>query len=207
LDEISGDAERIAAVNTISVRDGRLFGENTDWQGFLSDLDQIGFRPHGSNALILGSGGAARAVVYALVARGCSVTVAGRNPLTVKAIIDHMQRCFARSSVDGMDPGRLTELKRPFELVVNTTPVGMYPRVHDTPWPESLPFPRCSLAYDLIYNPFITSFMRQAAGEGIQAVNGLGMLVQQAAAAFTIWTGREAPLQIMCNAALRGLKC
>lgn len=207
LDEISEHARRIAAVNTVSVKDGRLFGDNTDWQGFLSDLEHLGHRPDGSSALVLGSGGAARGVVYALLARGCSVVMAARNAGTLGSLIAHARGCFAEASVSGVSFDDLPSLERRFDLVVNTTPVGMHPKIDASPWPASVPFPQCALAYDLVYNPGETCFMRQASSQGIGAANGLGMLVYQAALAFTIWTGREAPVEIMRQAALRGLSC
>jgi len=207
LDETSEHAERIGAVNTVSVRDGRLFGDNTDWQGFLSDLEHLGYRADGSSALVLGSGGAARGVVYALLARGCTVVIAARNAGTLGSLVDHARRCFPDSPVSGLSLDDLPELKQPFDLVVNTTPIGMHPQVDASPWPASVAFPHCALAYDLVYNPAETCFMRQASSQGIATANGLGMLVHQAALAFTIWTGREAPVDVMRQAALRGLSC
>jgi shikimate dehydrogenase len=103
-----------------------------------------------------------------------------------------------------MPAGALGDVKDSIDLVVNSTPLGMYPNVDDTPWPEVAPFPRCSLVYDLVYNPPVTRFMRQARREGIMAANGLGMLIHQAALAFTIWTGRAAPIEVMRKTALRG---
>jgi shikimate dehydrogenase len=207
LDETAEHAARIGAVNTISVRDGRLFGDNTDWQGFLRDLEHLGHPPDGLSALVLGSGGAARGVVYALLARGCTVVVAARNGGTLASLVDHMKGCFPDSRVSGRTLEDLPRLDRDFDLVVNTTPIGMHPKVDASPWPAELEFPRCALAYDLVYNPAETRFMQQAANAGIPAANGLGMLIYQAARAFTIWTGHEAPVDIMRQAALRGLSC
>lgn len=89
------------------------------------------------------------------------------------------------------------------DIVVNSTPLGMAPMVEASPWPEEIPFPQCKLAYDLVYAPALTRFMEQGKATGATAANGLGMLVYQAAESFRIWTGMDAPVDVMRGAAAR----
>ncbi len=201
LDEMSTEAERIGAVNTINVVQGRLLGYNTDCVGFLRDLAEIGFNPNGSRALILGSGGSARAVTYALLSESATVTMCGRDIATVSSLVGSFKKQFHSNLAESLTFEDLHDLRREIDIIVNTTPLGMDPYVGLSPWPEGVAFPKCELAYDLVYNPPNTRFMELAQANSIKAVNGLGMLVHQAALSFEIWTGASAPLEIMRRAA------
>jgi shikimate dehydrogenase len=200
IDALSPDAACIGAVNTLVVKEGKLLGLNTDWMGFLNDLSEIGFDVSGRNALVLGSGGSARAVVYALCSRGTRVIICSRNAATSEAIIRDMTKLFPDCHLRHVSLKNIDALSSPADLVVNTTPVGMSPDHDSCPWPEAVPFPKCDLAYDLVYNPKKTRFMETAETCGIKSVNGLGMLVHQAAAAFKIWIGIDPPIEIMKKA-------
>ncbi len=94
----------------------------------------------------------------------------------------------------------MSELNQEIDLIVNTTPVGMEPDTESSPWPEIIPFPECKLTYDLIYRPSMTRFLQQAQNAGSAAVNGLGMLVHQAARSFEMWTKIPAPIEVMRQA-------
>ncbi len=202
LDNISADAKQIGAVNTILVQGDRLSGFNTDWSGFLNHLTEIGFDPLGARALILGSGGSARAVSYSLCGRGADVRILSRNSDTAALIIDDLSNQSAQNRIESISVEGLRDSAGDFDLVVNTTPLGMTPLEALSPWPHSIGFPQRALAYDLVYNPAKTRFMEIAENCGALAVNGLGMLVHQAAEAFKIWTDREAPVQVMKEAVL-----
>jgi shikimate dehydrogenase len=185
LDVVSAEARAIGAVNTLFKRAGGLWGDNTDWVGFLADLDFHGVLV-GSNtrALVLGAGGSARAVVYALRARGAHVWVYNRSPDRARALVE----AFGDAQCELLD-SLSTSVCQAVTLVVNCTSAGMWPDVDATPWPETLPFPSQAVLYDLIYRPAITKLMRQAQIAGARAIGGAGMLAEQGAAAFERWTG------------------
>ncbi len=181
LDDLSPAAGSIGAVNTIYLRDGNVVGDNTDSAGFLADLDR--WMGRSSSAIILGAGGAARAVVYALHGIGCKVILASRRSRPAQVLA----RQFASVATTPLTYEGLKGMNA--ELVVNATPVGMLPNVDQTPWPPGLPLPRGASIYDLVYNPGATQLVRQAQEAGLPARNGLGMLIEQAILAFELWTG------------------
>jgi shikimate dehydrogenase len=201
LDELTPAARAIGAVNTISSEGKFLIGSNTDAPGFLADLKRVFppiFEKPASTALILGAGGSARAVAYALAQSGWRVTVAARR-------VDQAEELAASLDLDHstcIEPLPLQEstLTMPFSLVVNTTPLGMFPDIPASPWPKWVPFPAGASVYDLVYNPPETSLLRTARDAGLPAANGLGMLFEQAAIAFESWTGHPAPRLAMRNA-------
>lgn len=200
VDELSPDASCIGAVNTLVVNEGRLLGFNTDWTGFLNHLSELGFDVSGSRALVLGSGGSARAVVYALCSRGADVTVCSRNAETAQAIMRDISKLFGGCSIGLVPLENIEGMDLASDLIVNTTPVGMSPRAGFCPWPDEIPFPWCRLAYDLVYDPTKTRFMEAAENSGAMSANGLGMLIHQAGTAFKIWTGMEPPIEVMKKA-------
>ena len=188
LDNLTTSARLIGAVNTISVKDGKLIGHNTDAPGFLGDLQRhfSSFRiPH--SALVLGSGGAARAVVAALLLDGWLVTLAVRPADLGQAqeLSLHHSSLITYHSFDELTTLDLSTLG----LIVNATPLGMSPEIETCPWPEGLDFPLGVAVYDCVYNPRETLLVKRARAAGLPAVTGLGMLVEQAALAFEIWTG------------------
>lgn len=186
-------AMALGAVNTIDFRDNS--GTNTDVVGFMQDLAAHGISVAGERVIVLGAGGAARAAVYGLVQAGAQVAVVNRTPeraqvmladLTLSAgIRGVMVQSLADAVLDGVS------------LVVNCTTVGMYPAVDASPWSAEVPFPEGVAVYDMVYRPAQTRLMQLAEANGGKAVGGLGMLVRQGAAAFEIWTGQEAPLDVM----------
>jgi len=203
LDEISPIAQNIGAVNTIYARDGRLVGGNTDVPGFWADLGKY-FPTHPGSlgagnraaeaqgkALVLGAGGAARAVVYALAMHGWHVTLAARRLDQAKKLVSTLTQVpgiFPPASAL-LEPGVLASCLDGTRLIVNATPLGMAPDVDRSPWPAGLPFLRMACCYDLVYNPRATLLLRQAGTAGLSTASGLGMLVEQAALSFEIWTG------------------
>ncbi len=192
LDELTPTAQAIGAVNTISMRDGKLVGDNTDAPGFLKDLGGLNI-PQVSKALVLGAGGSARAVVYALIHAGWGMTISARRPEQAQALASnyHLPICQFPFS-DSQSPT--------FDLLINTTPIGMVPNVDASPWPEHLAFPKDAAVYDLVYNPRETKLVRDARAAGLPAKTGLGMLIEQAALAFEIWTGNRPPREVLFKA-------
>jgi shikimate dehydrogenase len=208
MDELGDAAQITGAVNTIHIQDGKFFGYNTDPYGFLNSLKGAGCRPQGMRVAVLGAGGAARAVVYALArAEVDSVIVFNRTAKRAAFLVDDLTDTFpdSRLSFEALTREALAALGNKVDLVVNTTSVGMYPQVDACPWPEEVPIPTGALFYDLVYNPLETVFLTRARAAGATAIDGLGMLVHQGALAFEKWTGQQAPVEVMREACLKGL--
>lgn len=207
LDEIDDAARVIGAVNTIRVRGKVRIGHNTDAAGFLRALREAGVEPAGRRALLLGAGGAARAVAYALAQAGCSVAIRNRTARRAAELVHDMQ-CLGLGAPVAWVPGEAAlgelDLAR-FDLLVNATTAGMWPRIEDQPWPEALAIPSHWTVFDLVYNPLETRLLRQARQAGALSIDGLGMLVWQGALAFELWTGQEPPADLMRAAALQTL--
>jgi shikimate dehydrogenase len=201
LDGIDACARAIGAVNTVVVQEGRLVGHNTDAGGFLAALREAGFEPSGRRALLLGAGGAARAVVYALARAGCTIALYNRTPGRALELAQCLGDIAPVAVLEALAGAELDSL----ELLVNATPVGMWPQAGVSPWPEALPLPAHWTVFDLVYNPAETRLLAQARAAGATAVGGLGMLVHQGALAFALWTGHAPPLDAMRAAAQEAL--
>ncbi|GAB4505366.1 MAG: shikimate dehydrogenase [Anaerolineales bacterium] len=145
------------------------------------------------SALILGAGGSARAVVYALVRDGWEVTIAARRLEQAQELASHDARAVYALRITHDELSSLPAVA----LVVNATPVGMAPNIHHSPWPANLPFPPHAAVYDLVYNPSETQLVKDARAAGLPATTGLGMLVEQAALSFERWTGRRPERSIL----------
>jgi shikimate dehydrogenase len=195
LDALEGEATATGAVNTIQNLAGRLIGHNTDVQGFRSLVtEDIGLHPAGMRAVVLGSGGAARAVVKALHDAGADVAVSARREESMEVLREV-------GDVELVRWEDVTEAASKADLVVNSTPLGMQ---GEDPLP-TVDFGSGQTVIDLVYNPPVTPMIQRARSAGADAWGGLGMLVHQAAASFTIWTGREAPVPTMSAAAIHAL--
>ncbi len=203
LDELEPGAQAIGAVNTIVVAEnGRLTGHNTDWSGFLADLQAHDIAVTGRDCLLLGAGGSARAVAYGLSQSGARVHILARRPEQAEQLIADLRPFLRQNQLTSHPLSQLAQITPALTapLIINSTPLGMTPRESSTPWPDDLPFPEQAIIYDLVYNPRQTRFMQQAEAAGCRAINGLGMLVQQGAAAFTLWTGAEPDTAVMAAA-------
>jgi shikimate dehydrogenase len=203
LDEVSREARLIGSVNTISNKDGRLLGESTDGIGFLRALCAAGAEVKGKKAVVLGAGGSARAVLYTLVTSGASVIVANRTQERGEELARRINDVTSPGSVNAIQltPDSLKEAVGSADILVNCTSVGMWPEIDATPCPEDL-LHSGLFVYDLIYNPLRTRLIQDAERVGATAINGLKMLVYQGAASFKIWTGQDAPVDVMEKAAL-----
>ncbi|MGQ9668168.1 MAG: shikimate dehydrogenase [Anaerolineae bacterium] len=201
LDVLSPAARAVGAVNTISVDGEYLLGDNTDVHGFLAALDRADVPLHGRRALVLGAGGSARAAVYGLLLRGAEVIIHARTPARARRLADDM-----RAVVEGGRVEAVEHAPAEVDLVVNCTPVGMWPH-HDgeSPLPANVQLRPSMAVMDLVYRPLETVLLRQARLAGARAVSGLEMLVWQGVVAFEHWTGREAPVEVMRQACLRAL--
>jgi shikimate dehydrogenase len=204
LDELTPAAEAIGAVNTIFAHDDRLIGDNTDAPGFWKDASRR-LSVHTferTRALILGAGGSARAVAYALLLQGWSLTIAARRPEQAQGLCDQFSALGGQNLAEKLTNCPLSTPH--YTLLVNCTPVGMHPHVDASPWPVALPFPPDAAVYDLVYNPRETCLVRDARAAGLSAVTGLGMLVEQAALSLERWGGQPVPRDAMWTAVMDG---
>lgn len=196
MDELTPTAKAIGAVNIIYMRNDKLIGDNTDAPGFLADLKkfmgnrELGIGGQGS-VLIFGAGGSARAVVYALLNDGWSVTITSRRLEQAQQLASQFE------DVTVIELNLQTFKLSTFDLIVNTTPLGMTPNIDQSPLPENISLSKHTRVYDLVYNPRETKFVRDIRSQGLQATTGLGMLVEQAARAFELWTGHNPPRNIL----------
>jgi len=204
LDSIEESAKIIGAVNTIVVSrkspgqedNWHLAGHNTDWLGFLADLESLQVEINQRDCLVLGAGGSARAIVYSLAQAGANVHVLARRIDQARQLaIDFESVAPVQADSLAALSSLITRLKAP--LIINTTPLGMDPTVENTVWPDSQPFPEGTFVYDLVYNPLETRLMQQAQAAGCRTANGLGMLLHQGAIAFELWTGRKPSIHVM----------
>jgi shikimate dehydrogenase len=178
------------------MRESKLIGHNTDGLGFLNALRDAGVNPRGMNVVLLGAGGAARAVAFAIAPQVRSLTILNRHVTRAEQLAQDV-----RSSFQGLtlDVARIDALARA-QLIVNATSAGMAPRMDESPLPDDAPIPPGAVVYDLIYSPRETKLLKMARASGAVTLNGLGMLVHQGAEAFQLWTGLKAPLEIMRRA-------
>ena len=198
LDEVSESAANIGSVNTVVNRDGRLLGESTDGPGFLKSIEAQWGKIDGSRVLMLGAGGSAKAVAFALVRAGCELVVANRTAGRAAKLVESVSAAFSGgvTRTVGLQREELGEEVGKADLLVNTTSVGMHPDEDSIPLPPDLLRPGL-LVYDLVYSPLRTRLIEEAESRGARAANGLGMLVHQGALSFEMWTGRQAPVDVM----------
>ena len=199
MDELTPTAQAIGAVNTIYMRENKLVGDNTDAAGFLADLKKfIGSRELGignrKSVTVLGAGGSARAVVYALLNDSWEVTLAARRFEQA----EQLANSFTNYQLQVADFSSF--IIHYSSLIVNTTPLGMTPNTETSPLPENVILSTHTFIYDLVYNPRETKLVRDARAQGLSATTGLGMLIEQAALAFEKWTGAKADRDAMQKA-------
>jgi shikimate dehydrogenase len=221
MDELTPIAAAMNSVNTIVIQpDGALLGDSTDGYGFLMDL-----RAHGveigrlqiadcrlqivscksaiRRVLVIGAGGAARAVVYALVEAGARVAVVNRTVAAAEELCRIVGAALPSADLSvhpfPAAPARGAALAADAELIVNTTSLGLHGDADPLPWDPAVAFRPDQVVYDLIYN-VRTPLLRLAEAAGAQAIDGLGMLVHQGARSFELWTGRQAPVAVMYEA-------
>ena len=194
------NATALGAVNTLVI--GRntsgaatIMGENTDSKGFVRALREGGFEPEdGGDAIVVGAGGAARAVVFGLLWSGSGqILVLNRTLERAQALVSDLGRhagYASRLSALPLSPQTLVESAQAASLLVHATTVGMWPNVHDSVWPEGIPLPSHLTVFDLVYNPLQTRLLWQTRRSGARAIGGLGMLIGQGALAFDLWTNQ-----------------
>ena len=206
LDSHSPEAELCGAVNTVVNQDGQLFGDNTDGRGFLNSLQEAKLSPRGTEVVLIGAGGSARAVLVSLIrARCAAIRIVNRTQANARKLV----RTYRRTGETRLEALPLDSLRDPavvsgVRLVINASAVGL----HDD---EFLPLAYTAtradcLFYDLLYRPDRTPFLRHARAAGRPVMDGRRMLLHQGALAFSLWTGRPAPLEVMDRALRRALR-
>jgi len=203
MDALDDSVMRVGAVNTVSNSDNILKGYNTDYYGFIQPIKSRGIKIKGMNALVLGSGGAARAVVAALMDEHvASITLAIRSSDRSDALIKSI-----RSRGIGCDVVMLRDVSKYShgkDIIVNATPLGMRGMSDSVPL-SSKDISSSSIVYDLVYNPKDTQLIKHAREAGATVIYGYEMLVEQGAKALEIWLGIDAPRDVMSDAVLKGL--
>ena len=198
LDEVSDYALQIGSVNTVVNENGRLRGDTTDGSGFMKSAEAAWGRLNGSKVLVLGAGGSAKAVSFVLGRADCKLVIANRTYERAAALVEALNSVFGEgfSSVAKLEDEVLAEEIRNADLLVNTTSVGMHPDVDSIPVRADLLRPGL-LVYDLVYNPLKTKLVVESESRKASAVSGLKMLAYQGAQSFEMWTGVQAPVDVM----------
>ena len=204
LDEVDEWATAAGAVNTIVNHDGRLSGHNTDGPGFLQALSvETGYSPKGTRALILGAGGAARGILLALVRGGVdSLVIANRTLERAETLAQLSLDNGVSSNAIPLGTDAVAEAAASADLIVNCTTMGMShgPDEHGSPL-SAAQIPATAIVNDVVYNPLLTPILKEAAAAGATALGGLHMLVYQGVLSFRMWTGQDAPVDVMLEAA------
>ncbi len=211
LQEITPAARTIGAVNTVRCEGGKLIGTNTDGEGFLLSLErEIGWKPAGQTVTLLGAGGAARGIAFSLLESGVeALTILNRTPERAQELAADCRAHFGGNSPGGQVTAGALEPGAPMasDLLINATTLGMGDGANPVDLQE-VGFQGAGFqgaVADIVYAPLETPLLAQARQMGLRQVNGLGMLLHQGALAFTFWTGREAPLEVMRQALMEGL--
>ena len=193
LDRIDESAKTIAAVNTVKIADGKLFGFNTDAEGFIRPLKGA-YDLRDAHVAVIGAGGAARACIYSLKKEGAQVTIFARDAEKAKGLAQEFD-----TRVEPLPKTSFSD----FDIVVNTTPLGTKGVSENETVATADQLRGVKLVYDIVYNPPETRLLREAKTAGTRTINGLEMLIGQAIRQFEIWTGNGAPINEMRDAALR----
>jgi len=205
LDEIDQASKTIGSVNTILNKAGRLFGFNTDGIGALKALRENGVEPRGKKVLLLGAGGAARAIAYTLAQEADELVILNRTAKPATELTNLLKKAFNKKVIaNALTPGTIKDNLVDSDVLINATSVGMKPNANQTPVaPEWL---KADLAVmDIVYSPVETKLAKDAKAVGAKVVSGVEMLIYQGAASFEIWTSGKAPVEVMRKAALNHL--
>jgi shikimate dehydrogenase len=194
LDEVDETAARIGAVNTIVNQKGKLMGHNTDCHGAVEAL-KTKTTIQGKSVAIIGAGGAARAIGFGLASEGGHLTILNRSRTNGERLAADLEAGFF--PLNECQPSR-------YEVLINTTPVGMHPQTDATPIPKRN-LSKDMVIMDIVYNPLKTRLLKEAEAKKCQTINGVAMFVFQGAHQFELWTGKQAPVDVMRQAVLETL--
>jgi shikimate dehydrogenase len=206
LDRIDLSAQIINSVNTVLNKENLLFGFNTDGVGAVKALRENGVELKGRKVLLLGAGGAARAIAYAMAKEADELTVLNRTVKQAQALTKLLEKTANKRIVAGsLSPEDIQQNLRDSDILINATSVGMKPHPDETPVPPKLLRSNLSVM-DIVYNPLETKLAKDAKAAGAKVISGVEMLIYQGAASFEIWTGKSAPVEVMRKAALTHLE-
>jgi shikimate dehydrogenase len=202
LDEADSTVKFLASANTILNDGGKLSGFNTDGVGALQALRKNGANPNGKKVLLLGAGGAAKAIAYALAQEAEALCILNRVPEKAAVLADTLNRMFSKKILGGaLSSSTVQRSLQDADILVNATSVGMHPQVNQSlVAPQWLKPALCVM--DIVYNPVETKLAKDAKAAGAKVISGVEMLLYQGAASFEIWTGCKAPIEVMRKAAL-----
>ena len=205
LDKIDPTAKAIASVNTILNKNGKLFGFNTDGVGALNGLEQNGVKPRGKKVLLLGAGGAAKAIAYTLSQEADELTILNRTPEHADDLANLLSQKFNKKIKSGsLSQVSLKDNLADADVLINATSIGMKPNANQTLIEPEWLKPDLDVM-DIVYNPIETKLAKDAKAVGARVVSGVEMLIYQGAASFEIWTACNAPVEVMRKAALSHL--
>jgi len=206
LDRVDLSAQIVNSVNTILNKENLLFGFNTDGVGAFKALKENGVEPKGRKVLLLGAGGAARAIAYTMANKADELAVLNRTVKQAQALAKLLEKSFNKKiSTGSLSPSDIQSNLQDSDILINATSVGMKPKAEESPIPPKLL--RSNLAVmDIVYNPLETKLEKEAKAAGAKVVSGVEMLIYQGAASFELWTGKSAPVEVMRQAALRHLQ-
>lgn len=207
LDEIEPMARHVGCVNTIVNEGGKLIGLTTDGPGTLKAFADAGLSLDGKKVLFIGSGGAVRAVAFAIagLTQAEQITILGRTPSRVAAIADDLKTKMTTNVMTGHLPQDLADAMATHDVVLQGTPLGMHPHTDDTSVPKER-FRAEQVVFDMVYRPYRTRLIKEAEEAGCKTILGVEMLVNQAVLQFERWTGVNAPYQVMRDAVVAKLK-
>jgi shikimate dehydrogenase len=193
VDQLAPSAKAVGAVNTLYSQNGKIIGTNTDIDGFKNELISTG--KSFKHAVVLGAGGAARAVVYGLSTMNLTVTICARNVLQAESLAHDIETHQKLNSKLGIvhwnDQIQIADIMEKCDLVVNTTPIGMFPDMDSSPLAERYFSSGNFFSFDLVYNPLVTKYLSYGLKHGHSIRSGLGMLVEQAALSYKLWVGED----------------
>ena len=206
LDRVDLSAQIIKSVNTILNRENKLFGFNTDGVGALKALRENGVEPKGRKVLLLGAGGAARAIAYTMAKEADELAVLNRTVKQAQDLAKLIEKTVNKKIVTGsLSPSEIQRNLQDADILINATSIGMKPNADESPVAPKL-LRRDLAVMDIVYNPIETKLAKEAKAAGAKVVSGVEMLIYQGAASFEIWTGKSAPVEVMRQAALNHLQ-
>ncbi len=209
LDELGPEVQALQAANTIIHREGRLIGRNTDGEGFLRSLGEIGGHPQGRIVALIGAGGSARAVGLAVCQAGAArLRIVNRTVEKAEALAALLQNLAPSCDVAaiGLHSEKAQQAVWEADIVIDSTSVGMYPHTHEPPVVPEEWLHEGQIVCDLTYNPRLTTLLKAAQKKNARTLDGTGMLIHQGAIAFEYWTGKPAPVEVMRQALLAALE-
>lgn len=201
LDKLDESAIETKAVNTILNTESKLIGYNTDGIGAINALKNNGILLKNKKVVLLGAGGAARAIAFSLIKNGCELTILNRTLSKAKKLVKELKKKFKSSKISyyKLSNENLKKELSNANILINATSVGMRPKENESPVKKEFLKPDLCV-FDIVYNPLETKLLKDAKSIGAKVINGLEMLLYQGAISFKIWTGEDAPIDVMKNA-------